>query len=248
MEGPKTFTYTLVPRSGGQIVLPPIAFSYFDPDAARYQTLRAEAPTLHVSGEAAPQAVGRTGDGLPLGNVADLMAAGEARWGRTGRPPLYRWPWAYVLLLIPVLLVGGGLAYRRWAVPWVAGRADSDPSLDVAQEQLRDARRRLQNGRPGAQSTVCEVVERAVRTFLAERLGRSGTLPTRSVLDRHLARYDTPDDLRDALQALLDRCDAAQYGPAASRKPGRAVVDDAQAVLRRLDEHLPAPEAPHESG
>jgi hypothetical protein len=249
IQGTKTFTYTLVPRSGGRIALPPVAFSYFDPDAARYRTLRKEVPTLQVSGEAAPQVVGRTGDGLPVGDVADLMTADEARWSRTDRPPLFRWPWTYVLLLVPVLLVGGGLAYRRWGAALRAARStDADPSLDGAQEQLRDVRQRCQNSRPGAESTVYEAVEGAVRTFLAERLGRNGTPLTRSALDRHLARHDTPDDLRDALYGLLDRCDEAQYAPAASRASGSAVVDEAQAVLRRLDEHLPGPENSTEAG
>ncbi|PSQ82160.1 MAG: protein BatD [Bacteroidetes bacterium QS_1_63_11] len=243
MQGTKTFTYTLVPRSGGQIALPPVVFSYFDPDAERYETLRAEGPTLQVSGEAAPRAVGRTGDGLPVGAMADLITADEAHWSPTDRPPLFRWPWAYVLLLIPVLLVGGGLVYRRWGTALRAtSPTDSDPSLDVAQEQLRDVRQRLQNSRPGAESAVYEAVEGAVRTFLKERLGKDRTPLTRSALDRHLARHDTPDDLRDALYGLLDRCDEAQYAPAASRASGSAVVNEAQAVLRRLDEHLPAPE------
>jgi hypothetical protein len=241
MQGTKTFTYTFVPRSGGRIALPPVAFSYFDPDAGRYETLRAEGPTLQVSGEAAPRAVGRTGDGLPVGAVADLMTADEARWSPTDRPPLFRWPWAYVLLLIPVLLVGGGLVYRRWGTA-LRATSPTDPSLDVAQEQLRDVRQRLQNSQPGAESAVYEAVEGTVRAFFRERLGGDGTPLTRSALDRHLARHDTPDDLRDALYGLLDRCDEAQYAPATSRASGSAVVNEAQAVLRRLDEHLPAPE------
>jgi hypothetical protein len=241
MQGTKTFTYTLVPRSGGQIALPPVVFSYFDPDAGRYETLRAEGPTLQVSGEAAPRAVGRTGDGLPVGAMADLMTADEAHWSPTDRPPLFRWPWAYVLLLIPVLLVGGGLAYRCWGTA-LRATSPTDPSLDVAQEQLRDVRQRLQNSQPGAESAVYEAVEGTVRAFFRERLGGDGTPLTRSALDRHLARHDTPDDLRDALYGLLDRCDEAQYAPAASRASGSAVVNEAQAVLRRLDEHLPAPE------
>jgi hypothetical protein len=248
IRGAKTFSYALVPRSGGRIDLPPVAFSYFDPDAARYETLREEAPTLQVSGEAAPQAVGRTGDGLPVGEVTDLMTAGEARWSRTDRPPLYRWSWAYVLLLIPIMLVGGRLVYRRWGPALRApSKADPDPSLDVAHEQLQDARQRLQNGRSGAESAVYQAVGRAVRTFLADRLGLNGTTPTRAALDRHLVRHDTPNDLRDSLYGLLDRCDEAQYAPASSRESGDAIVDDAQAVLRRLDEHLPELGNSHET-
>lgn len=240
IRGEKTFTYTLVPRSGGRIDLPPVVFSYFDPEAGRYETLQAETPTLQVSGEAAPRAVGRTGEGLPVGDVTALMTADEARWSRTDRPPLYRRFWTYMLLLIPILLVGGGLAYRRWeSAPWTPSAPTPDPSFEGAQEQLQDARQRLQNGRPGADSAVSQAVERALRTFLVERLGLNGTTPTRSVLDRHLVRHDTPDDLREALYGLLDRCDEAQYSPVSSQDSGDALVDDAEVLLHRLDEHLP---------
>jgi len=240
IQGTKTFTYTLVPRTGGRIALPPVTFSYFDPDAGRYETLRAEVPPLHVSGEASSQVTGRTGDGLPVGDVTALMAADEARWTRTDRAPLHRQPWAYVLLLVPILLVGGGVAYRRWGTAQGnAPGAVTGASLDTAQQQLQEARRRLQNGQSGADAAAYDAVERTVRTFLAERLGVDETPLTRSDLDRHLARRDTPEALRRSLYTLLDRCDEAQFAPASGRPSGAAVVDDAQAVLRRLDEHLP---------
>ena len=242
IRGAKTFAYTLVSRTGGRIVLPPVAFTYFDPDAGRYETLRAEVPPLHVSGEASPPVTGRTGDGLPVGDVTELMAADDARWTKTDRAPLHRQLWAYVLLLVPILLVGGGLVYRRWGAAFGGtNSATADTSLDTAQQQLQEARRHLQNGQSGAEAAVYDAVERTVRTFLAERLDVNETPPTRSSLDRHLARHDTPEALRNSLYTLLDRCDEAQFAPASARKPDAAIVDDAHAVLRRLDEHLPRP-------
>lgn len=239
IHGTKTFTYTLVPRSGGRHALPPISFSYFDPEARRYVTIQAEVPPLHVSGSAAREAVGRTEDGLPVGDVTELMSADEAHWVQTDRRPLYRQPWAYLALLIPVLLAGGGIAYRRWGQSLGTPNNElSKTSLNAAQTQLHAARRRLEEG---ADAAVYDTVEQSLRTFLNERLGRDGAATTRTALNRHLARHDVPEALRNRLYELLDRCEEAQYTPGTSAHSAlENVLDDADTILRWLDEHLPS--------
>jgi hypothetical protein len=243
IRGTKTFAYTLVPRTGGRHALPPVSFSYFDPETGRYETLRAEVSPLRVSGTASRATAGRTGDGLPVGDVTDLMTADEADWGPTERRPLHRQPWAYLALLLPVLIAGGGLVYRRrrrTADPTESPA--SDVSLDTAQAQLREARRRLGDGGDAA---VYDTVEQALQAFLNERLGRNGTASTRSQLDQRLARHDVPAALRDRLYELLDRCDEGKYAPTASAQSApEELVDDAHSVLRWLDEHLPSATRP----
>ena len=246
IRGTKTFSYTLVPQSGGRYDLPAVTFSYFDPDAGRYETRRATPPTLQVSGNDAPRAVGRTGNGLPVGDVAAPMPAGEAQWVRTDRRPLYRNPWAYLVLLVPALVVGAGVAYRRWrsgAAPSPDGTAavDEPPALGEETNRLQAARRHL---RAGDDAAFYDAAAHALRAFLAERLGRDGPNDvSRTVLDRDLPRHDVPPGLRDALYDVLDRCDEAQYAPRAGSTAPEDVLANAHAVLRRLDTALPRSES-----
>ncbi|WP_263785571.1 BatD family protein [Salinibacter grassmerensis] len=240
IRGTKTFAYTLVPQSAGRYDLPAVTLSYFDPDAGQYETRQATPSALQVSGEAAPRAVGRTGDGLPVGDVAEPMAASEAQWARTDRRPLYRSPWAYLALLVPALVVGAGVAYRRWRSE-AAPSSDETAALDEETNRLQVARRRLQAGPDAA---FYDAVTRALRAFLAERLGRDGPNDvTRTILDRHLPRHDVPPDLQDALYDVLDRCDEAQYAPRAGSAAPEDVLANAHAVLRRLDTTLPRSES-----
>ncbi len=242
IHGTKTFTYTLVPQSGGRYDLPAVTFSYFDPDAGRYRTRRAQPSTLQVTGEAAPRAVGRTGNGLPVGDVAAPMAAGEAQWVRTDRRPLYRNPWAYLALLALALVVAAGVAYRRWRSggapsPDETAAVEKTPAPNEETNRLQAARRHLQAGDDAA---FYDAVARALRAFLAERLGRDGPNDVpRTVLDRDLPRHDVPPDLQDALYDVLDRCDEAQYAPRAGSSAPEDVLANAHAVLRRLDTALP---------
>jgi len=246
IRGTKTFAYTLVPQSGGRYDLPAVTFSYFDPDAGRYVTRRATPPTLQVSGEAAPRAVGRTGDGLPVGDVAAPMAAGEAQWVRTDRRPLYRNPWTYLALLVPALIVGAGVASRRWRSgsvpsPDETAAVEEAPVLDEETNRLQAARRHL---RAGDDAAFYDAVAHALRAVLAERLGRDGPNDVpRTVLDRQLPRHDVSPDLRDALYDVLDRCEEAQYAPRAGSAAPEDVLANAHAVLRRLDTALPRSES-----
>ena len=241
IRGTKTFTHTLVPQSAGRYDLSSVAFSYFDPDAGRYETLRAEAPTVHVSGAAAPRTVGRTGDGLPVNDVAEVGEDRRAQWVRTGRRALYQQPWAYLALLLPLLIVGGGAAYRRWGESAASTpEATPAPVSDTEPDRLQEARRHL---REGSDAAVYDAVGRALRRLLAERLGRDGPNDvTRAVLDQQLPRHEIPAALQEALYEVLDRCDEAQYAPSAASAAPNEVVDDAHAVLRGLEARLPRPE------
>jgi hypothetical protein len=237
VHGTKTFTYTLVPRSNGRFTLPPVRFSYFDPEAERYRTRRSEPAALQVTGDVPPDAVAQTGQGLPVGEIAGPIETG-GHWVRPDRPPLYRQLWAYGALLVPVVLAAGGLAYRRYAGGEPVS-PDEPQGLDDAQQHLQEAHRHLRGGDVGA---FYGTVERAVFTFLTARLGLSRTPAglTRDALDRHLARHDVPDAERDALHDLLDACDEAQFTPTEpSHDTMQAALDQAQTLLLRLDETLP---------
>ena len=237
VQGTKTFRYTLVPRANGGHTLPPVRFTYFDPDAERYETLRSPPITLHVTGDVPPRAVGRTGEGLPIGDIAGPME--EAQWVRADRAPLHAQPWAYAVLLVPVLLAAGGMAYRRYAEGRAAAVDPRSDALDAAQRHLQDAHRYLREGNNAAFHST---VERAVLSFLAARLDlpRTAAGTARDTLDRHLARHDVPETDRTAVRELLDACDEAQFAPTdPSYDTMEATLHHAQTLLRRLHDTLP---------
>lgn len=57
VSGSKSFTYTLVTSRTGEIVLPPVSFSYFDPISKAYRTLHRDSILLNIqpSGETAKE-------------------------------------------------------------------------------------------------------------------------------------------------------------------------------------------------
>ncbi len=240
IRGTKTFTYTLVPGANGSYTVPPVTFAYFNPETESYETLRSEPTTLHVTGDDVPRARSQTGEGLPVGDITGLADA-DAHWVRTTTPPLYRQPWVYVILLVPVVLAAGAMFYqRRMQEAGASAPSDQDEALQRAQGYLGEAHRCI---REGSVSAFYRAVERAVLAFLRLRLGLARTasgLP-REEIDRHLTRHEVPTDCHEELFELLDACEQAQFTPARpSHDSMQAALDHTQALLLRLDEALPS--------
>ena len=239
VRGTKTFTYTLVPRSGGTYTLPTLRFAYFNPSSEQYETLQSAPTAMRVTGEAEPRATSRTGDGLPIGDIAGVAERPD-RWVRVDRRPLYARPWVYGALLGALVLAAGGVVYRRRGSE---GDEEDSPrvpeALDDARPVLDDARRHLERGeaRP-----FYRAVERDVLAFLEARLDlpRAASGMTGEALDRHLAREGAPRADREALHEVLRACNEAQFAPAEPAPDAMTTtLDRADALLRRLDDRLP---------
>ena len=216
LRGVKTFTWTLVPQ-GGDVEVPPAAWTYFDPATGTYQTLRTEPIDLAVRGGAAVGGAVASGGGPGLRTDAD--------WRRPSGSAA--WLWA---------VLGGGLALPALAALLLVGvRAGRERLAADTPERRRDraaavARERLSaaGGAAGARD-----VERAVRSFLADRFG--ATSPGRPALDGKLGAAGVSADLRDRVHALLAACARAQFAPGLGADLA-ALRADAEAVLADLEE------------
>jgi HEPN domain-containing protein len=243
VRGSKTFTYVVVPQTSGTFTLPPLSFAYFDPEAETYRTLRSSPVRLRVTGESRPTAVGTTGNGLPVGDIADLMAdtgptaGASARWLRTDDVPLHRRPWAYGALAVPLLLAGGLLALRRRGQAAGSAATASAPATaspaDV-QQHLREARTQVEEGRTEA---AYRSVEQALRASLSRWLGRPASGMTRSHLKAAFSHRGLPESVASEVVDLLDACDRAQYAPHTPRaETARTHLQRATEIVRRLDD------------
>ncbi len=230
IRGTKTFTYVLVPRSHGTYELPPVTFSYFDPQAKRYRTLTSEPRVIHVTGAAeTTPPVGATAAGLPVDDIAGPLIDG-ASWTRTDRRPLHRNPWTYVLLLLPALALGALALYQRHTrrLATDVSYARNRRAHPMARKHLREAETLLRKKEPRA---FYAELERAVLGFIGNRLNIAETGLTRPQLDERLARAGIPDDLRQDLRQLLEECDRIRFAPIL---PDRAAMEAARDRAGRL--------------
>ena len=236
--GSKTFTYLLVPRSNGTFELPAAAFTYFDPEAQRYVSLRGESATIRVTGTVlTTPATSSTTSGLPVDDIADVIPA-DGAWVNLKRPPLYAVPWAYLALLLPLFAVAGALAYHRYAARLATdvGYARNRRAHPVARKHLKQAESLLKENSP---RRFYEEVERALLGFIGNRLNIAETGLTRPQLQQQLISVGVANDARNDLQSLLEACDQGRFSP---RLPDQAemnsALDQASTLIVLLDRQL----------
>ena len=97
----KTFEQSVIPRKNGNVPLPAVAFSYFDPYAKRYVTVPINLPTIAVTG-AMPLPAPAPADGIEASAppvVADTFLPNRADLGslQTSMVPAYRYSWFWMV-------------------------------------------------------------------------------------------------------------------------------------------------------
>ena len=222
LNGQKIFTHQLAAEYAGTYPLP-IEWSYFDPQTARYETLRAE-PTLRVVGPAAarPEAAA----------VSPPEALPSVTWERqSAARPLHQSPWVWTGLALPLLALAGLVGARRLADHRADGSPEARRRRAPAAARTALARSRTALLRDARAGTA--LLDQTLRDFLHDRFGLARSLP-RPVLDRALASRRVDGETRRRLLALLAACEDAQFAP--GRRPATpALVDEAADVIAALD-------------
>jgi len=234
LQGFKTFTQPVVPLQAGQLTLPALSFSYFDPDAERYETRATQpisvrvtpgaaaaqvAATLGAGGAAEAGTPGAAGDAL----VADVLPGGRSK--ATLEPLVWRaWFAGSVLTPIALMLCAVTLIRRqqlRAGDPVLRQHAARLAAVRINLEAMDSA---LQRADPAAFFT-------AARRALQEKLADLWQMPAESVDPQQLAER-MPAAQAAPLQAIFAMAEKAAY---AGESPD---VPALQAWQRRVLEQM----------
>ncbi|HTY94715.1 MAG TPA: BatD family protein [Steroidobacteraceae bacterium] len=238
LKGFKTFSQPVVPLQAGQLTLPGLSFSYFDPEAERYVT-RQTAPirVMITPGAGGPQsAVAGQGGAGPTGGAqgagADALAADAAATGGVSRSlesVLWR-PWFMGAALAPVILMMAAVtAIRRQR------RRAGDPALRRQAAHRTAVRINLEHMASALDRGDSAAFFAAARRALQERLAERWQVSADSV-DPQWVAGTLPPEHGAPLQAIFAMADKAVYGaeslgPQALQEWERRVLEQ----LKRLE-------------
>lgn len=226
IAGSRTVETLLVPDRPGELVIPPLAWPWFDAKAGRYQVARTPELRVTVTPRAGMPAAPA---GAALAELRPIRAGEPLR--KAGPPPWRRAPFAALLLLPPLAFAGLALSERlreRARIDAPARRVRG--AVRASRRRLAAAERRLRGG--DAAGFVAEV-ERALAGYAADKLGRPVTGLTRDALAQALTGAGAHPPAVRALLSALDGCDAARYGGAAAAEP---LLDAAAGALAILED------------
>ena len=245
LGGTKSFALTVVPQNTEVRELPPLVFSFFNPEEKAYHTLRHPAVALTVRPSAASlpppslpnvnpvpaePATNRPLDIAPIrvrpGPVAALAAPWVAR------------PWFLALQAVPVALWLGLFAARKQREhlannPRLRRQREVDQLVRQGLAELRQAAAANQG------TEFFATLFRLLQEQLGERLNLPASAITEAVLVERLRPGQWPPAAVEDLHELFQACNQARYSPHRTATELAGLADRAAKVLASVRD-LPA--------
>jgi len=238
MESRKTWEWILVPLSPGEIALPELSFSFFDPNLGDYATET-------VSLKPIPVHRGTGNDAAPLmrGDIQlqrrDLAFIKPLQRELSERSPRAHERRFFLLLLASPLIWVPAVVFvgrHRVRLQLNLGLARSRRARSRAAKRLKQARRHLDSD---DSESFHEEVARALVEYVADRFDRSAAGLTYEMADELLASRGLELELRTRFRSCLETCDFARFVPSAGRTERRAeVLHEAGVLTDQLERAL----------
>jgi hypothetical protein len=238
LQGTKTFEQVITPQSADIKALPPMSFSFFDPDAKTYRTLTQPAIPLsvHPGGPSvAPTVVGGNEKQQENTPASQDIVPNKQRLGTLAQvaSPLVEQPWFLALQGLPVLaLVWAAVVRRR------SETLANNPRLRRQREAAVILERGLKDLRKAAISNDSDafflILTRLLQEQLGERLNVPSSSITEAVIDEQLRPRGVPDTVLNPLQELFQLSNLARYAPIKSSQELNALIPKLDGVLTQL--------------
>ena len=238
LQGTRSYDYVLIPRAPGRLTIPPVEVAYFDAATGRYVTERSEPVEIAVTGDGAagdvpgavPSAVESIREEIRFIHV-------EAPSFRPRGVPLHATAGFWVVLLLPVVAVGGAVAVRRHR-----DRIEGDVAYARLRRAGRMARKRLARARSlasGDPRAFHAEVAGALEGLLADKLNVAEAGMVRDEAGRLAAERGVSPETLERLFACLDDCDRQRFAPqGADREPPERVLERAAGLMNDIVKEL----------
>ena len=235
--GDRIYELALAPQEAGQLTIPAIEYTYFDPELEGYARAATLPIAISVVGETDPAEAQRESavnvddqEGSGLMPLMDAPSAlGQRGVGLTESPAYW------VAWVLPALLVAGALGWKRRQAALEIGQAESR-----RRNALANARNALSRATASGDDPAVAVAD-AILTYLSDRLGESLTGLTSEGLERRIRDAGVPDDVSLRVGRAIAEGEAVRFAPEGREVAG--TVDHTERATRLLTELEEALEA-----
>lgn len=236
LGGIRTYEQILVPTTAGDLILPAISYSYFDPDTGVYETVSTDPITVSVTADERaqvlpdPAAVGLQQGMAAHVSVQQRLAAlkpAPATW--SANVPLTQRPGYWLLWMVPLVLIGGQVAWgrRRRYLEATLSQRRSQQAARQAHQAIRETQARLVDGNIAA--------GRILTGYLGAKLSRSVSGMTNGELSSLLLNRGISREQVAQVVSLLSASEASRYAPADSSSADDDLLESADRLIDELD-------------
>ncbi len=240
MRGKVSDSYTIVPTFKGKYPMPSIAFSFFNPNTEKYNTINSEEILINVlegpmnTSEAAnsaarnsKQSVVTTGNQFSFLKLRPNLTTIETNYF-FGSKNFYLW-WLLPLLLIPLAVV---LRKKREAIAGDIAGNKIKRANKLARRYLSEAKKTL-----GKKDAFYVALEKALHNYLKAKLKIETSEFSKDKIATLLTEKDVDEATKDGFVSLLKNCEMARYSPF-SEVQMQQDYDKASEVISYLDKQL----------
>jgi hypothetical protein len=229
MSGKVVMDYTFIPQYAGEFDIPAGEFTYFDPDAGKYETITI--PSRHLS---VAKGEGQPSNHYRMKNM-DIRPIKSGDLGLKKSHGYIVDNWSYWLwFLLPLLAMVALLLYYRKQLKERADvrRMRSKRASKVAQRRLKAARGFATRGdRNGFYAEMLN----ALWGYMSDKLSIPVSELSKDNINAELEQYGIDEQLRKEAIDLIDKCEFAQYAPELAQSDMNAVLDEAAGIIDRLE-------------
>ena len=233
VRGAKLYERVYIPEASGELTIPPVAFSYFDPKLEEYVTATSKAIHVNVAAGAggATDAAGVDAPPEPpaaedIRHIKPIPSATRSASAPLGANPLYLSLWA-----LPALAVASALGWRL-------ARRRREALADARRPAVAGERALALLSSADADDSAADVAALALRGYLEAALGAEtrGMTPdgvASLALERGASRRTA-----GKLTAALRELDAARFGPADADPRAESMPRQVAEIVRELGAEL----------
>ena len=244
LAGEKTFSLPLRAQREGQLEIPAVRFSFFDPDAKAYRTITQGPYPITVtpgeSGVAEAMIVTSTGPDRPDVKISTqdiLTIKSDLRALRHCGGPLYANGLLLVLLPLPALACIAALFIQRRTA-----RLRTDVSYARSRAARRAVGRRLASARKLARAgdaAFFGAVAEAMANYIADKLNVSTARAAHREIYDDLAARGASAEALEELDEFQHTCDAARFASSGeSQMTIDATLRAAEQLIERFEKEL----------
>ncbi len=233
----KSYKYLVVPQQEGELVIPPVTWTYFDPLQEQFRTLKSDAITMQVT-RGKGGAKGATNRYLTQSEIREIGQ--DIRYIKTttsiqNQPAEpYENPVFYVLYPLPFLLALFSFMYRVQATkPRDTAKALSTKAGGRARKEIGDLRKQHARFSP---KELLSRISGVIESYISHRFNFAATGKTLDQLKAELIRRGVREEIVTDLAQFIETMDKYRFGGMAVDESAKSIMlDKTEAFVQQLE-------------
>lgn len=233
-KGNVIYDYIIVPRHGGKYNIPPVEFSYFDPDQNAYKTLKTDSFAIAVAkARGGSDNIREQEDLMVLNNDIRFIKLNNMKLKKSDSSffgsSTY---WGIYVGLSALFLIFLAIFNRQARENANIARQRGKKAGKAATKRLRNASKLLKEHQSGP---FYDEVMRALLGYVADKLNLPTSDLTKENVSEKLTARGVDENLVRNFLDVLGECEFARFAPGDPNETMDKIFADASDVINRLD-------------